>query len=76
MIESAVIMGEGVVGLVDSEYGQQVWASCKTRKHHVCIITRLGIKKGGMAYRPITNKGNRMKRISMAGMSIVMDRFR
>ena len=51
-------------GLPHALHGHQLWALCKVRKPHVCVITGQPIKKGEQAYRPITNAGNRYERIA------------
>ncbi|GAI53761.1 unnamed protein product [marine sediment metagenome] len=57
-------LGEELYGLEHIRWGKQLWAMCKVRKDHVCVITGKPIKKGEDAYRPITNGGNRYERIS------------
>lgn len=48
-------------------HGQQIWSKCKVRKSHICRVTQKRIEKGEQAFRPVTNKSNRMHRISLAG---------
>jgi hypothetical protein len=58
----------GVEGLQHLMYGKQMWTLGKTRKEHKCCILGLIIPKGSKCFRPLTNKNNRMKRISELGM--------
>lgn len=55
--------GDGLYGLAHIRFGKQLWSICKVRKDHKCVMTGKLIKKGGQAYRPITNAGNRYERI-------------
>ena len=75
IIENMTIVGEGLIGLTDSEFGNQLWARCRMRKAHICQILKRTIRKGEQAYRPVTNKGNRMRRISESGMRSLAGRF-
>lgn len=57
-------LGDGLYGLEHRRWGRQLWSIVKVRKKHRCVITGEAIKKGGFAYRPITNGGNRYERIA------------
>jgi hypothetical protein len=65
MMRNAIItkvVGKGIV-LIASEFGEQMWTECKVKKHKKCLVTGMDLA-GKFAYRPITNSGNRMERIS------------
>lgn len=53
----------GILFTEHPEYGPQVWSLVKlrTRKGDRCAIC--GLRVGEQAYRPVTNRGNRMMRI-------------
>ncbi len=59
-------ISDGLYGLAHIRWGRQLWAKCKVRKDHKCVMTDKPIKKGKQAYRPITNAGNRYERIARA----------
>lgn len=52
----------------------QLWVTCKVRFPHICAITDETIPRCALAWRPVTNLGNRMERISLAGMAILLRR--
>lgn len=56
------ILADGLVAL-SSEYGKQLWCSCKTRKEHKCQECEQLFSIGSAMYRPITNGYNRMQRL-------------
>ena len=56
------------------EYGNQLWSKCTVRKSWTCVVSKELIKKGYVAFRPITNGYNRMHRISLTGMAILLKR--
>lgn len=43
--------------------GGDLWVSGKARKDHTCCISGVLISKGQVAFRPLTNGGNRMVRV-------------
>lgn len=49
--------------------GEQLWALAKTRKETVCASDGISIKKGEMAFRPVTNGANRGHRIAQKSMN-------
>jgi len=55
--------------VLHSQYGTQIFTICTARKEHKCVVMGIVINKGDLCYRPNTNKNNRMKRISIDGMS-------
>lgn len=57
---------DGLYGLKHVRWGRQLWTIAKVRKKHHCVITGELIEKGSLAYRPITNGGNRYERIAKA----------
>ena len=59
-------LGDELFGLKHIRWGKQLWSTAKVRKEHRCVITGKIICKGDIAYRPITNGGNRYERISVA----------
>lgn len=63
---------DGIYLLTHYRHGLQIWTSCKVRKFHICHVTHASIKKGDIAFRPVTNLGNRMNRISVNGMEFLM----
>lgn len=56
--------GGGLIGLTHLDYGDQLWARCKTRKSFTCAISGKKHESGEMAFRPIGNTMNRMDRIA------------
>jgi hypothetical protein len=55
---------EGILLIRHPAYGMQIWSLCRMTKKHKddkCVIC--GLNVGEQAYRPLTNKGNRMLRI-------------
>jgi len=57
---------EGLMLTYHFKYGQQLWCKSKMTSRHSknkCLIC--GDMVGNKAYRPITNKSNRMKRICL-----------
>ena len=66
MIEYKLIqvLSPEIVGLYSDEYGKQLWAVANlTKKHKDDRCPICDLKVGDRAYRPTTNKSNRMKRI-------------
>ena len=65
------VLSEGLVSIECDRYGEQLWARAKCRKHKKCAITQEDLyKKEG--YRPVgSQKGNRMDRIGIVGLSII-----
>lgn len=59
--------------LSNPRYKDDIWALTNTpvRKSKVCEVTGLSVK-GVRAFSPITNGNNRMHRISVAGMNILL----
>ena len=58
------ILASELVGLYSEKYGKQLWGVVNLTKKHKdddCAICEL--KVGSKAYRPTTNKSNRMDRI-------------
>jgi hypothetical protein len=58
------VVSKGLIRTSHSRYGKQLWALSKLTKKHkgdACAICEESI--GNIAYRPITNLGNRYKRI-------------
>lgn len=53
----------GMLILISPRYGEQVWASRRSRKRHQCLLCQLEIRVGSQPYSPITNLGNRMDRL-------------
>ncbi len=64
LVDSFISVADGLFRLRSVRWGMQLWASCKVRKKHLCVITGDLIRVGEQAYRPITNQGNRYERIS------------
>ncbi len=62
-------LDEGLYGLEHSRWGRQLWVHTKVRKRHKCAVTGVWIYPGEPAYRPLSNAGNRMVRISFDGMA-------
>lgn len=61
-------MRDGLVGLFCSGY-RDVWTrGVKRGEPRRCMVTGSTIKSGEAAWRPITNRNNRMDRISDGGM--------
>lgn len=56
-------LSEGLISLSNPVYGNQLWTSCTIKKDKECVISKVPLK-GKVAYRPLTNAGNRMDRIS------------
>lgn len=56
------VLSDGLVGL-SSEYGRQLWASCKMRRQHKCEVCERSFPIGSKMYRPVKDDHNRMKRI-------------
>jgi hypothetical protein len=73
---SITLVKELAPGLVilNTSFGQQTWALARTRKAQTCIITEERFSPGSDMYRPTTNKGNRMERISTLGMEVIARR--
>lgn len=59
-------LGDGLYGLKNRRWGRQLWSIVKVQKKHRCVITGELIEKGSLAYRPITDRGNRYERIAKA----------
>ncbi len=57
---------EGIAVLDHARYGRQVWTRGKARKDCRCAVTGRLIRKGRLAYRPLTNQHNRRERIAPA----------
>lgn len=52
--------------------GQQLWTKVQCRKDHVCAVSNEPIAAGTLCFKPITNAGNRMDRISEAGLTLLI----
>lgn len=59
-------LSDGLFGVVSTKYGQQLWASCKTRQRFVCALSGEPIKPGSEVIRPITNGQNRRARMLLS----------
>lgn len=57
--------------MLSSEYGSQLWSKITLRKDTTCEELNITLPKGTKAYRPSTNRYNRMHRISEAGMDAI-----
>lgn len=58
------IFNEMMIGTDHPEYGRQLWGLAKlTKKHKGDLCAMCGLSVGTVAFRPSTNKSNRMKRI-------------
>jgi len=57
-------------GLVSNEYGRQVWSISSIRKRYNDPCDICGSPVGKLAFRPVGNKGNRMKRICQRCMKV------
>lgn len=57
------IVNETMLRTTHFRWGEQLWvlAKMRTHKRDACMIC--GAPVGDLAFRPITNKGNRMERI-------------
>jgi hypothetical protein len=56
-------LSDGLVGLSHVRYGEQLWSSCATRKARECNDCCKPLPSGAVAFRPLTNAGNRMDRL-------------
>lgn len=63
------VLNKDIVILNSSEYGSQIWQTCRLRKDNICEQTGINLKVGSKAFRPITNGYNRMYRISIEAMN-------
>jgi len=66
MYQITLIPNDSLLITVHPEYGQQLWSTSRMTKLHNrdrCAIC--GAVVGSQAYRPITNKSNRMERICL-----------
>lgn len=54
---------EGLALFWHPRYEQQLWAIVRLRKSTRCVISGQLLKKGDLAYKPLTNLGNRYHRI-------------
>ena len=61
-------LADDLCGLIHPRYGRQIWSKVKMKKVAKCIVTGKPLGPGSIAYRPITNGSNRMRRISEEGM--------
>ena len=66
----------GIVRLSHLRWGNQIWCKGKIQKpfRFNCAVSRIRLKKGDEAFRPITNKGNRGDRISVAAIQKMMEK--
>ena len=66
------VISDSLVTIVAHRYGEQLWGKSRTRGiAKPCIIMDETPAKGSFMYRPIGNAGNRMLRISEAGMYLL-----
>jgi len=56
------------------DHGTQIWVRAKMRKEWKCRVTEQPIRKGDIAWRPVTDANNRMHRISGGGISHLIDK--
>jgi hypothetical protein len=66
------VLNENTV-VLSSKYGSQIWSKCKLRKDNTCEQTGIILIKGSGAFRPNTNGYNRMHRISINAMNIIIN---
>lgn len=57
------VVNQGLFTTTHSEYGRQVWSRCKLRKHQGVKCAQCDTPVGAEAFRPVTNRSNRMRRI-------------
>lgn len=64
---------DGIEILTGFPHGTQMWAECTIRKDKQCVLCGCDLKKE-KAYRPITNRGNRMERICLECIQKMIER--
>jgi len=67
--EITAIMSSKLIGTYHSDFGNQLWSLAKlTKKHKGDPCALCGRSVGDVAFRPITNLGNRSVRICQRHM--------